>query len=193
MSTNRDNAPLLVLRGVNVQEDEYGNVCLNDLWTLAGGPENRRPVDWHRGKRASALQAALDDRMVENLHYSGANPPQTYRAIGKGRGSRTFAHPVLALDYAEYLQPALGVEVREIFLRYRAADISLANDILDGLSSRFAKMRCACISAKRSLCRTGIWQVKARRQAARDESTRSCTMPGIAGSTMDLMRAAFIA
>ena len=131
MSTNRDNAPLLVLRGVNVQEDEHGNVCLNDLWTLAGEPENRRPVDWHRGKRASALQAALNDRMVENLHHSGANPPETYRAVGKGRGSRTFAHPVLALDYAEYLQPALGVEVREIFLRYRAADISLANDILD--------------------------------------------------------------
>ena len=29
------------------------------------------------------------------------------------------------------MQPALGVDVREVFLRYRAADISLANDILD--------------------------------------------------------------
>ena len=41
MATNRDNAPLLVLRGANVQEDEHGNVCLNDLWTLAGEPQAR--------------------------------------------------------------------------------------------------------------------------------------------------------
>ncbi|MFZ1106288.1 MAG: KilA-N domain-containing protein [Hyphomicrobiaceae bacterium] len=131
MTTSRDNAPLLVLRGVSVREDEHGNVCLNDLWTLAGGPENRRPVDWRRSTRATALEAALNDRMVENLHHSGASARETYRTTGKGRGSRTFAHPVLALDYAEYLEPALAVEMREIFLRYRAADISLANDILD--------------------------------------------------------------
>ena len=43
---------------------------------------------------------------------------------------------MLALAYAEDLLPALGVEVREVFLRYRANDISLANDILDRIAAQ---------------------------------------------------------
>jgi DNA-damage-inducible protein D len=34
------------------------------------------------------------------------------------------------------LEPALGVEIREMFLRYRANDISLANDILDRIAEQ---------------------------------------------------------
>jgi hypothetical protein len=48
----------------------------------------------------------------------------------EGRGGDTFAHPVLALAYAEFLNPSLGVEVREVFLRYKGADATLADDIL---------------------------------------------------------------
>ena len=50
--------------------------------------------------------------------------------------SKTYAHPVLALEYAEVLKPELGVEVKEIFLRYRANDIDLANDILDRIAEQ---------------------------------------------------------
>jgi hypothetical protein len=55
----------------------------------------------------------------------------TYYVVGRGPKALTFAHPVLALEYAETLRPDLGLEVTQVFLRYRAADISLANDILD--------------------------------------------------------------
>jgi len=127
----------IVLRDVRVTADEHGNICLNDLWELAGAPGTRRPTDWHRSKRAVALEAALNERMVENLHHSGKNNPKpTFYVVGRGRASRSYAHPVLALDYSEYLDPALGVEVREIFLRYRANDISLANDILDRVAEQ---------------------------------------------------------
>jgi hypothetical protein len=70
-------------------------------------------------------------------HTSIKNPVESvYYVVGKGRAAKTYAHPVLALAYAEDLLPALGVEVREIFLRYRAADISLANDILDRIAAQ---------------------------------------------------------
>jgi hypothetical protein len=42
---------------------------------------------------------------------------------------------VLALAYAEFLNPGLGVEVREIFLRYKAGDAKLADEILARSSS----------------------------------------------------------
>lgn len=121
----------LSLRGSRISEDAEGNVCLNDLWQLVGSPPNGRPTDWHRHKRTEALEAALQERMVEFLHHSEEAARATFYVAGKGRASKSFAHPVLALDYAELLEPALGVEIREIFLRYRGSDISLANDILD--------------------------------------------------------------
>ena len=126
----------LNLRGSPVRQDS-GNICLNDLWERAGKPENQRARDWHRSKRAQALENALQARIVEKFH----KPPKdvdgsTYYSVGRGGGALTFAHPVLALDYAEYVNADIGVEVREIFLRYRAEDISLANDILDRIAEQ---------------------------------------------------------
>lgn len=40
----------------------------------------------------------------------------------------------LALAYAEYLNPKLGLEVREVFLRYKAGDPTLADEVLERAS-----------------------------------------------------------
>jgi hypothetical protein len=74
--------------------------------------------------------------MVLNHNSPKKLDETVYYVVGKGRASKTFAHPVLALAYAEDLLPALGVEIREVFLRYRANDISLANDILDRIAEQ---------------------------------------------------------
>jgi KilA-N domain len=125
-----------VLRGTRIGTDQHGNVSLSDLWKIAGEPDNGRPADWHRHKRTQALEAALQSRIVEKLHHSGAAPSPTFQVVGKGRGSRTYAHPVLALDYAELLEPTLGVEIRETFLRVRAHDITLAVEIVEGFAEQ---------------------------------------------------------
>jgi hypothetical protein len=125
------------IMGHGVSEDENGNICLNDLWALAQKPKNRRPNDWHRGARAKALDKAVQDGIAEiSRKPLKERSKSTYYTIGRGGVSKTYAHPVLALDYAEFLDPAIGVEVREIFLRYRANDIGLANDILDRIAEQ---------------------------------------------------------
>ncbi len=136
-AVREDQDRRLSLRGSRVDEDARGNICLNDLWKLAGEPENLRPTNWHRQKRAQALEMALQERIMFEKH-SPDHPEEisTYYVAGRGGGAKTFAHPVLALDYSEALNPALGVEVKEIFLRYRADDISLANDILDRIAEQ---------------------------------------------------------
>src|SRR5262245_6667968 len=125
--SNADIPTEIVLRGSRVATDQDGNVCLNDLWRLAGTPENRRSRDWYPSKRAKALDEALRLRIGENFPNSKKiSAISTYYTQGRGVKARTYAHPVLALDYAEYLEPDLGVEVRETFLRYRAHDVTLA-------------------------------------------------------------------
>jgi hypothetical protein len=41
----------------------------------------------------------------------------------------------LALDYAEYLNPKLAIEVKEVFLRFKAADATLADEVLQRASA----------------------------------------------------------
>ncbi len=123
------------IMGRKVAEDIKGNVCLNDLYEIAGRPEKLEPPQWKRHKKVIALQRALDERIMCNTQGSRKDTAEsTYYVYGKGRKARTFAHPVLALEYAEAINPALGIEVKEVFLRYRTNDISLANDILDRIA-----------------------------------------------------------
>lgn len=133
MSEIRD----LVLRATRIATDEAGNVCLNDLWSLAGKPENKRAKDWRRYEGTKALVQALVDRIVCLTHNSPeAAAAAAFFSTGRGKAAKTFAHPVLALAYAESLDPAIGVEVREVFLRYKANDVSLALEIMEGLAEQ---------------------------------------------------------
>lgn len=71
-------------------------------------------------RRVKALAEALVQRFVEISHKPPKEVAETMLYVsGRGGGAKTYAHPVLALDYAEYLNPAIGVEVREVFIRYR--------------------------------------------------------------------------
>ncbi len=127
----------LIFRNNRIRQDEYGNICLNDLWELTGKPKNNRPRDWYPSKRAKALDKALNKRIAENSRNSREKPEKsTYYVQGKGRASITFAHAVLALDYADYLDASLAVEIREVFLRYRSNDLTLAIEIIENLSDQ---------------------------------------------------------
>ena len=51
-----------------------------------------------------------------------------YTKVGANGG--TFVDPRLALAYAEYLNPKLALEVREVFLRHKSGDATLADETL---------------------------------------------------------------
>jgi hypothetical protein len=128
---------LIELRGQRITSDEHGNICLNDLYELAGRPENLQASQWARHKRTIALKGALVDRIVCNTHKPTKEIEKSVHYVaGRGGKAKTFAHPVLALEYAESLNPALGVEIKDVFLRYRANDISLANEIFDRIAEQ---------------------------------------------------------
>ena len=90
--TEAQNA--LILRGKRVTTDEHGNVCLNDLWKLAGEPENKRARDWYPSKRAKALDMALRARIGENFPNSPKiEAASTYYTAGRGTKALTLNKP----------------------------------------------------------------------------------------------------
>lgn len=125
----------IVIRGSRIFEDSFGNICLDDLWRAAKAKETRSPAKWRIGRMAQALIAELEKKIkISSLKEDKPVPPSIYARRGRG-STGTYAHPILAAAYAGYLSPKLELEVREIWLRYRAGDATLADEILQRASA----------------------------------------------------------
>jgi hypothetical protein len=127
--------PALTIRGRTVRVDENGLACLNDIWKAAGFSANRRPLDWAAlYTTQKRIERVLKLITGKSGNYEKGDILRVFKTrIGKNGG--TWADARLALDYAEYLNPALAIEVKEVFLRYKAADPTLADDIMERSSA----------------------------------------------------------
>lgn len=119
------------IRGRSIRSDENGLICLTDIWDAAGFKVNQKPKDWWRNPGAQSLAIALLDQKVGKSHLKKKISVSSIYYTKPGKGGGTFADPVLACAYAGYLSPKLEVEVRETWLRYRAGDATLADEVLE--------------------------------------------------------------
>ncbi len=117
------------LRGKKIRVDADGFVSLNDIHRAAGFRANNRPVDWQRLDSTKSLILATYNRIVGKSHQSKFRTSDVYKAQSGANGG-TWAHPILAASYAGYLKPELEVEMREVWLRFKAADPTLADEVL---------------------------------------------------------------
>lgn len=119
------------VRGNVIRTDENGLVCLNDIHRASGFKTERRPGDWRDNASTGPLQIAVLERITGK---TGNWTKAEFRSViyaAPGTNGGTYADIRLALAYAEYLNPKLALEVREVFLRYKAADPTLADEILE--------------------------------------------------------------
>jgi len=145
-----DPAQALVIRGRNVRFDDNGLACLNDIWTAAGFTKNQRPGDWSRLPGSiKKMERVLELITGKSRNYEPADMRRVFRTY-RGTNGGTYADVRLALDYAEYLNPKLAIEVKEVFLRYKAADATLADEVLQRASAEDNEW-----AARRALVRVG--------------------------------------
>lgn len=121
------NSPTLILGGTPVRTNDTGLVSLTDIYAAAEregcADGKRKPGDWAREAGADFI-----DFIAENLNTRKSGIYLTKR--GK-HGGGTFAHKQIALAYAKYLSPALHAQVNDTFLRAKAGDVTLADEIAD--------------------------------------------------------------
>lgn len=125
-------AHAIKIRGKNITQDANGLVCLNDIHRAAGfRTKNQSPSDWMRLRTThSRIERVLKLNTGKSRNWLKDDFKSTYYTK-RGAGGGTFVDPRLALDYAEYLNPKLAIEVKEVFLRYKSADPTLADEVLD--------------------------------------------------------------
>lgn len=124
----------LVVRGVDLNEDINGLINLLDIWNAAGRPSNRRPNDWKRLPISEDLIQALYKQNTGKSRIKGNLDLKSIIYFKRGKGGGTFAHPLLALSYAEYIDPDLAIEVKNTYLRFRTGDPLLADEVLQKAS-----------------------------------------------------------
>lgn len=128
--SNSTGSSALTVKGRPVRIDAEGRLCLNDIHQAGGFSKNHKPSDWAALEVTKQLIVYTAEA---NAGKSGIWTKNTLISVfyaKRGSGGGTWAHPNIALAYAKYLSPALHYEVNEVFLRYKAADATLADDVL---------------------------------------------------------------
>lgn len=102
-------------------EDGYVNAT---KWCKAFGYD---VYEWKRLPDTKRRAKALQDKTSSG---NGVKIP-VINSVGRGRGARTWVHPIMAIHLAQYLSPEFANFVAEIFKRYLEADPTLAANIID--------------------------------------------------------------
>jgi len=98
-------------------------LCLTDFWMAVGRPKNKSAPQWLRLPQTINFIIRLESKigrsqaMVEKYDKSG-----------------TFAHWQIAMAYAKYLSADLEMHMSEVYMRYQAGDVTLADQIADKAS-----------------------------------------------------------
>lgn len=130
-----DPSRALVVRGRQVRFDDSGLACLNDIWQAAGFTKNQQPGEWSRLLTTRRkIERVLEIVTGKSRDYNADDMRRVFRTV-RGRDAGTYADVRLALDYAEYLNPKLAIEVKEVFLRFKAGDATLADEVLQRASA----------------------------------------------------------
>ena len=102
---------------IGVKNDK---ICLTDFWKAVGRPKNKSAPQW----------LALPQTINFIIHLE-SKIGAAHTAIEKFDESGTYAHWQIALAYAKYLSADLELHMNEIYMRYQAGDITLADQIAD--------------------------------------------------------------
>ena len=105
---------------INVKNDL---VCLTDFWKAVGRPKNKSAPQWLCLPQTINFIIKLQSKMGDSQAL-----------IEKCDKLGTFGHRQIALAYAKYLSTDLEMHMNEVYMRYQAGDVTLADQIADKAS-----------------------------------------------------------
>jgi hypothetical protein len=126
MTTGND----LIIRDQKVSEDSRGNLNLTDIWRMAGSPGAKRTSHWRELPTTDEYLDAVAQN-VGKSYVKGKNDAKSVIYSKTGKGGGTFGQILVAIAYAEYLNPDLAIEIKQTYLRVQSGDLTLVDEILE--------------------------------------------------------------
>ena len=113
---------LPVIAGVEITTDTAGRFNLNALHKASGGRDAKRPKAWLATKQAQEL--------IDELRQDSAFGEEVIKIIKGGIAPGTFAHELLAIEYAGWISPSFRLQVNQTFLDFRTGKLAPVNSSL---------------------------------------------------------------
>ncbi|MBE4892644.1 KilA-N domain-containing protein [Enterobacter cloacae complex sp. P16RS2] len=139
-SVDAENLP--VIAGVEITTDDAGRFNLNALHKASGVGEDKSPSQWLRRKSTKELIEELKRNLLkecQNVNLHSAQKPIDTANGGIAPG--TFAHELLAIEYAGWISPAFRLQVNQTFLDFRAGKLAPVNSSLPDFNNPAAAAR----------------------------------------------------
>lgn len=113
-------APTTPTSPLDLKPTEDGLLSLNALWAVAKergfSKGKQEPRQW----QTLPTPSEFINHVSKNLNVRKSD---VYRAK-RGKGGGSYAHPLIALEYAGYLSHDLRIEVNNTYLRAQAGDVN---------------------------------------------------------------------
>lgn len=113
---------LPVIAGVEITTDAVGRFNLNALHKASGGRDAKRPKAWLATKQAQEL--------IDELRQNPAFDEEVIKIIKGGTAPGTFAHELLAIEFAGWISPSFRLQVNQTFLDFRTGKLVSVNSSL---------------------------------------------------------------
>ncbi|CAM3699228.1 phage antirepressor KilAC domain-containing protein [Xenorhabdus thuongxuanensis] len=108
---NEKNQP--VIAGVEITTDAEGRFNLNALHRASGLGDEKAPAKFFRNKTAKDLISELEIQTGQICLVSS-----------EGKSGGTFAHELLAIEYAGWISPKFRLQVNQTFIDYRSGKLT---------------------------------------------------------------------
>lgn len=110
------------IAGVEISTDAEGRFDLNALHKASGMGGHKKPSEWLRTKQAIEL--------IVELSGNSRLGQEVVNSVKGGTAPGTFAHELLAVEYAGWISPAFRLKVNQTFIDYRTGKLlSQANPL----------------------------------------------------------------
>ncbi|RAU45330.1 KilA-N domain-containing protein [Pseudocitrobacter sp. RIT415] len=113
-----------VIAGVEITTDAEGRFNLNALHRASGKGKEKAPNKWLGNKQVKELITELEGNLLKNIQAPNSGLTQkVVNSIHGGTSPGTFAHELLAIEYAGWISPAFRLQVNQTFLDYRTGKL----------------------------------------------------------------------
>jgi hypothetical protein len=112
---------LPVVAGVTITVDAKGRYNLNALHKASGEGRAKDPAHWLRNKQAQDFVSEVEKQTTQICIVSMP-----------GRNGGTFAHELVAVEYAGWISPRFRIKVNQTFIDYRTGQLTPADSTPSG-------------------------------------------------------------
>ncbi|GKW25995.1 hypothetical protein PEC311524_35890 [Pectobacterium carotovorum subsp. carotovorum] len=129
-----------MIAGVEITTDAEGRFNLNSLHRASGAGKDKIPSEWLRRSSTKELveQLTVNLRLGQNstseLRRNSALGQEVLKIQKGGVAPGTFAHELLAIEYAGWISPAFRLQVNQTFIDYRTGKLTPVIDPMQALN-----------------------------------------------------------